>query len=173
MPARIWRCSYSQVDFEAEELVGLGDALGDLDLRDAELDLGEVVDGDFFGGDLVGGRSSRRSRSRCIGGDGRRCCLFSCGNGESSCFNWRGRGDGFGRPWRRWARPRGGSGGVIVLFDLLHTGDWSFVCAGEDGAERAEFCAGFQAAPFSSSGRRCLRYRRGQAEPRRRRSRRA
>ena len=36
----------TQVDFEAEELVSLGDALGDLDLGNAELDFGEVVDGD-------------------------------------------------------------------------------------------------------------------------------
>lgn len=37
----------AEVDFEAKELVGFGDALGDLDLADAELDFGEVVDGDF------------------------------------------------------------------------------------------------------------------------------
>ena len=36
----------AEVDFEAEEFVGLGDALGDEDLGDAEVDLGEVVDGD-------------------------------------------------------------------------------------------------------------------------------
>ena len=36
----------TEIDFEAEELVGLGDALGDDDLGDAEIDLGEVVDGD-------------------------------------------------------------------------------------------------------------------------------
>ena len=39
----------AEVDFEAEELVGLGDALGDDDLGDAEVDLGEVVDGDGRG----------------------------------------------------------------------------------------------------------------------------
>jgi len=38
----------AEVDFEAEELVGLGDALGDEDLGDAELDLDEVVDGDLW-----------------------------------------------------------------------------------------------------------------------------
>ena len=36
----------SEVDFEAEEFVGFWDALGDDDLRDAEVDLCEVVDGD-------------------------------------------------------------------------------------------------------------------------------
>ena len=51
MPARIWRRGKfgAQVDFEAEQLVGLGDALGDDDLGDAEVDLGEVVDGDERG----------------------------------------------------------------------------------------------------------------------------
>ena len=37
----------AEVDLEAEELVGLGDALGDDDLGDAEIDFGEVVDGDL------------------------------------------------------------------------------------------------------------------------------
>ena len=44
----------AEVDFQAEELVGLGDALGDDDLRDPELDLGEVVDGDLLR--LIAGR---------------------------------------------------------------------------------------------------------------------
>ena len=39
----------AEIDFEAEELVGLGDALGDEDLGDAEVDLDEVVDGDLRG----------------------------------------------------------------------------------------------------------------------------
>ena len=42
----------AEVDFEAEELVGFGDALGDDDLGDAEVDFEEVVDGD--GGGLRG-----------------------------------------------------------------------------------------------------------------------
>ena len=50
----------AQVDFEAEELVGLGDALGDEDLGDAELDLGEVVDGDLGGGVGRGGNPGLR-----------------------------------------------------------------------------------------------------------------
>ncbi len=37
----------AEVDLKAEEFVGLGDALADEDLGDAELDLGEVVDGDL------------------------------------------------------------------------------------------------------------------------------
>ncbi len=36
----------AEVDFEAKQFVGLGDALGDDDLRDAKIDFGEVVDGD-------------------------------------------------------------------------------------------------------------------------------
>jgi len=44
----------AEVDFEAEELVGLGDALGDDDLGDAEVDLDEVVDGDLGGVGDVG-----------------------------------------------------------------------------------------------------------------------
>jgi hypothetical protein len=36
----------AEVDLEAEELVGLGDALADEDFGDAEFDLCEVVDGD-------------------------------------------------------------------------------------------------------------------------------
>jgi len=43
----------AEVDFEAEELVGFGDALGDEDLGYAELDFYEVVDGDLGAG--VGG----------------------------------------------------------------------------------------------------------------------
>ena len=45
----------AEVDFEAEELVGLGDALGDEDLGDAEVDLDEVVDGDLCGVGGAGG----------------------------------------------------------------------------------------------------------------------
>ena len=45
-----------QIDFKAEQLVGLGDALGHDDLRNAEVDLDEVVDGDLRGvGDAGGG----------------------------------------------------------------------------------------------------------------------
>ena len=40
----------AEVYFEAEELVGFGDALGDVDLGDAEFDFDEVVDGDLWGG---------------------------------------------------------------------------------------------------------------------------
>ena len=39
----------AEVDFEAEEFVGLGDALGDDDLGYAEIDFDEVVDGDLWG----------------------------------------------------------------------------------------------------------------------------
>ena len=44
----------AEVDFEAKELVGFGDALGDFDLSDAELDFGEVVDGDLVAGSSGG-----------------------------------------------------------------------------------------------------------------------
>ena len=39
----------AEVDLEAEELVGFGDALGDDDLGYAEIDFYEVVDGDLWG----------------------------------------------------------------------------------------------------------------------------
>ena len=151
MPARIWRCLVAEVDFETQELVGLGHALGDLDLRDAQLDLGEVVDGDFFSGDLVGAAGAAvASRSRCIGGDGRRCCLLllrqprgrlvSTGVGAAAVLGRLG-----GRAGSR-QREFGGCG-RCSLFDLLHTGDCVLFCAGEDGADLAELCAGLQAAP--------------------------
>ena len=54
----------AEVDFEAEELVGLGDALGDDDLRDAEIDLGEVVDGDCRGCQVRGSRFEVRRAER-------------------------------------------------------------------------------------------------------------
>ena len=44
----------AEVDFEAEELVGFGDALGDEDLGYAEVDFDEVVDG-YLGGVRGGG----------------------------------------------------------------------------------------------------------------------
>ena len=46
----------AEVDFETEELVGLGDALGYDDFGYAEIDFGEVVDGDVRGcrGGFVG-----------------------------------------------------------------------------------------------------------------------
>ncbi len=40
----------AEVDFEAQQLVCLGHALGNLYLGDAQLDLGEVIDGDLAGG---------------------------------------------------------------------------------------------------------------------------
>ena len=49
----------AKVDFEAEELVGLGNALGYDDFGYAEIDFDEVVDGDLWG-------------VRC--GDGCGCC---------------------------------------------------------------------------------------------------
>ena len=49
IPESIWRGGrlVAQVDFEAQQLVGLGDAFDDLDFSHAKLDLGEVVDGDL------------------------------------------------------------------------------------------------------------------------------
>ena len=53
MPDRIWRLpNVAEVDFEAQQLVGLGDALGDEDLRNPQIDLDEVVDGDLRVADL-------------------------------------------------------------------------------------------------------------------------
>ena len=81
----------AKVDFETEQLVGFGNALGDFDLGDAELDFGEVVNGDFVAGssggrgggsdDCAGGgsggkrRRTRKLRSffRAAGCGGRRC----------------------------------------------------------------------------------------------------
>ena len=37
----------AEIDFEAEQLVGFGDALGDKDFSYAELDFGEVLDADL------------------------------------------------------------------------------------------------------------------------------
>ena len=45
----------AEIDFEAEELVGFGDALGDDDLGYAEIDFYEVVDGDLWGVGCGGG----------------------------------------------------------------------------------------------------------------------
>src|SRR6185437_10290182 len=45
----------AEVDFEAEQLVSLGDALGDEDAGDAEVDFNEVVDGDLRGVGSGGG----------------------------------------------------------------------------------------------------------------------
>ncbi len=42
-----WIETGAEIDLDAEELVGLGDALGDEDLCGAEVELGEVVDGDL------------------------------------------------------------------------------------------------------------------------------
>ena len=53
----------AEIDFEAEELVGLGDALGDEDAGDAEIDLDEVVDGDLRG---VWVRLTRRRWGECV-----------------------------------------------------------------------------------------------------------
>ena len=91
----------AEIDFKTEELVGLGHALGDLDLRDAELDLGEVVDGDFFGRRSVlrplrrcGRRSRSMVRRRCDGG----AALLSFSERRRGLVvsTRRGRGDGHG-----------------------------------------------------------------------------
>jgi hypothetical protein len=57
----------AEVDFEAEELVGLGDAFGDEDFGDAEVDLDEVVDGDLRG---IGGAGGEGCGSEGAGGGG-------------------------------------------------------------------------------------------------------
>ena len=59
----------AEVDFETQQLVGFGDALGDFDLGDAELDFGEVVDGDFVAGSS-GGRGGGSDDCACGGSGG-------------------------------------------------------------------------------------------------------
>ena len=74
----------AQIYFEAEELVGLGDAFGDGDLGYAELDFGEVVDGDELW-------SLGRGVGDWLGLDGWSGCSCGCvGRGA-----WR-----TGMPWR-------------------------------------------------------------------------
>ena len=125
MPARIWRRFGAEIDFEAEELVGLGDALGDDDLRDAEIDLGEVVDGRWSRCPRL--RAVRRSEVPPTATDG--------------LLEWVRRG---GLGCRGWSALRVWMG----VFHVSHNLGESFVCSGKDGGERAEFCAGFQAAPL-------------------------
>ena len=52
----------AQIDLEPQQLVGLGDALGDKDLGDAQVDLDEVVDGDLRSVGCRGRRGSRGKR---------------------------------------------------------------------------------------------------------------
>jgi len=39
----------AEIDFKSQQLVGFGNSLGDKDLRDAQVDFSEVVDGDVLG----------------------------------------------------------------------------------------------------------------------------
>ncbi len=171
MPERIWRLFVAEVDFEAEELVGLGDALGDDDLGDAELDLGEVVDGDLRGvgdvrlgggvGEDAGGvRFGVGWGSGALGGDG----VAAADGGTGGGFG-EGRGAWGSAGVRGVGWDGGGVGGGLIhklgglgvlgllgsrggVFHVDHDLGESFVRSGEDGGEGAEFCAGFQAAPF-------------------------
>ena len=143
----------AEVDFEAEEFVGLGDALGDDDLGDAEVDLDEVVDGDLWGVGDVGGcggwRRRRRRGLRCgrragaLGADGVAAADGGAGVGFGEVAG-AGGGVGVGgvggdrrmcgwwsrrRAWRAWAWG--------VLFHVGHDLGESFVCSGEDGGEGA------------------------------------
>ncbi len=115
MPERIWRFFVAEVDFEAEELVGLGDALGDDDLGDAEVDLDEIVDGDLRGvgdvglgccvGEDAGGRGfGVVGRGGALGVDG----VATCDGGAGGCVR-QGRG---ARGCAGVGRVGGGGGGV-------------------------------------------------------------
>ena len=110
-----------EVDFEAEEFVGFGDALGEEDFGDAELDFDEVVDGDLGGGvggagcargltgeDAAGLGFGVRGRGAVVGGfgeragDGKRARRFverarRGGGGRWGCCWWRRRMRGW---WR-------------------------------------------------------------------------
>ena len=82
----------AEVDFEAEEFVGFGDAFGDEDPGDAEFDFGEVVDGDLGGGLGVcggAGEDGLRQSGTAFGGAG-------CGPAEAGPFWWAGGGGPFG-----------------------------------------------------------------------------
>ncbi len=78
----------AEVDFEAEELVGFGDALADEDAGDAELDFGEVVDGDLSGSRSVyggAGEDGLRQSGTAFGRAG-------IGPAEAGPFRWGGGG---------------------------------------------------------------------------------
>src|SRR5260370_37798796 len=98
----------AEVELEAEELVGLGYALGDDDLCDAEIDLDEVVDGDLGG---VGGGGGSGRRDEGPGGEG-----FGVGWGPDEvgpgdrCSTYLGSGVFFGEG--AGARGRAGVRGV-------------------------------------------------------------
>ena len=74
----------AEIDLEAEEFVGLGDALGDEDLRDAQLDPGEVVDADVeLALCLLGGRYQRGRSAGGLGSSGG----WRCGS-AAGCELW-------------------------------------------------------------------------------------
>jgi hypothetical protein len=99
----------AEIDFEAEEFVGFGNAFADEDLSDAELDLGEVVDGDLGRGvgglsGMLGGRSAGKDAGGMGVGVG-----WSAGalGGDSGGSSDVGAGVGFGE-----GRGAGAGGGV-------------------------------------------------------------
>ena len=94
----------AEVDLEAEEFVGLGDALGDEDAGDAEVYLGEVVDGDL--GEVVGRR--RGGGGRELLGDG----VHVLGSGV------QGRGGGERGDGGLGELGLGAAGGVAVVGDV-------------------------------------------------------
>ncbi len=108
----------AEVDFEAEELVGLGDALGDDDFGYAEVDFYEVVDDDLRGVGC-GGCGGCEDAGCCgfgvgrgggaLGGDGG----AACDGGSGVCF---GESAGaWGRSGVGWVFGRGGGvGGLLV-----------------------------------------------------------
>ena len=97
----------TEIDFEAEELVGFGDALGDEDAGDAEVDLDEVVDGDL-------GCGFGHGRSGGGVGEGRRGRRFVVGWGTGPLGGEGGRGGDVGAGvLSREGRGARGGGGMV------------------------------------------------------------
>ncbi len=100
----------AEIDFEAEEFVGFWDALGDDDLRDAEIDLGEVVDGD------QGRGASCRLQVVSWGGGAlgtRGCTAFrASGDGMEDAAAGSGVGVGFSISVIIWASPLSARGNI-------------------------------------------------------------
>ena len=105
----------AEVDFEAEELVGLGDALGDEDFGYAEVDFGEVVDGDLRG---VGLGFGCEDAGRCCFGVGRGDGALG-GGGCAACYGGSGVcfGESAGARGRSGVGRVGGRGGGVGGLD--------------------------------------------------------
>ena len=134
-----------EVDLEAQELVGLGDAFGDDDFGYAEVDLDEVVDGDLgccgwlyvVCGDGVGGFGDWVQG--CGGGgrgDGRLAELGVRGGGGVEVGVDVGKAGVFDHGFLGYHGFKVFGCGGVGCFHVGHELDESFVCSGEDGGER-------------------------------------